>query len=487
MATQKFVQAQKFKLAGSGVTATATSIELVDFNMPNGDAIVVADLGTTNYATIEPGTSNEEIISFTGVTSVTLTGVTRGLDFASPYTAVAGNRKAHAGGSILVITNNPQVYQDLLSASNDETITGKHTYTTVPASTAAPTAGNDLVNLTKLNATALGTTNIDQTIVAGTAGETVAAGEMVYFDATDKEWKLTDASASATSENVLLGVAQGAGTNGNPISGGVLRHGLDKNQSGMTVGAKQFLSDTGGALAESAGTKEISIGFARTATELYFAPRYDQQITEDEQDALAGSSGTPSASNKYITADDVSDAAGSGKIVRASGTALPALSGASVTAIATANITGTLTDGSDADALHRHNMTIGQATRVNGDGTGTQDIAHGLGVVPKLVKITAMWNAGTTARNIIISFGHATVAGDEQSQSAGIDVDSTENDAQQRQLSGAGRRMIDLFDSDGGGKGDATLSALNSTNITLDWQTAVDAGGTCLIQWEAWA
>jgi hypothetical protein len=47
--------------------------------------------------------------------------------------------------------------------------------------------------------------------------------------------------------------------------------------------------------------------------------------TQDQNDALAGSSGTPSSTNTFVTTDDVSDAAVTGKIVRATGTKLPAL------------------------------------------------------------------------------------------------------------------------------------------------------------------
>ena len=60
MATQRFLQTQKFKLAGSGVTSSATTIVLQSFQFPDASDIVLADLGTTNYATIEPGTTREE-------------------------------------------------------------------------------------------------------------------------------------------------------------------------------------------------------------------------------------------------------------------------------------------------------------------------------------------------------------------------------------------------------------------------------------------
>jgi hypothetical protein len=58
--------------------------------------------------------------------------------------------------------------------------------------------------------------------------------------------------------------------------------------------------------------------------------------TQDENNALVGTSGTPSSTNRYITNDDVSNAGVADKVVRAVGTALPSLSGADLT-----NIPGT--------------------------------------------------------------------------------------------------------------------------------------------------
>lgn len=80
-------------------------------------------------------------------------------------------------------------------------------------------------------------------------------------------------------------------------------------------------------------------------------------VTSDEKDALAGTSGTPSTSNKYVTNDDTSDSAGSGKVVRATGTALPALDGSNLTDLPTKVKTevftssGTWTRPSDVDQV----------------------------------------------------------------------------------------------------------------------------------------
>lgn len=143
MANKKLIQAQKFQLAGSGISATATSIILKSFNDAYGNAIESGDLNTTNYGTLEPGTDREEIISFTGITSnadgtVTLTGVTRGLQAVTPYTADTSLRKSHAGSTIFILTNNPQVYQGFPGLTDDNTFTGTNTFT---GSLVVPTGG----------------------------------------------------------------------------------------------------------------------------------------------------------------------------------------------------------------------------------------------------------------------------------------------------------------------------------------------------------
>jgi hypothetical protein len=131
--SQTFLQVQPVYLSGSGITATATTIILKSLKFPQGDTVLTADLGDICYATLEPNTSREEIISFTTITqnsdgTATLTGITRNLDYASPYTQISATGYAHAGGTALIISNNPQVYQNMASNANDESITGTWTF-----------------------------------------------------------------------------------------------------------------------------------------------------------------------------------------------------------------------------------------------------------------------------------------------------------------------------------------------------------------------
>ena len=300
---QKYIQGVKYKLAGSGITATATTIILQSFKLPDGSTnITTAMTGGTGYLTLEPGTSKEENVSFTTVTqnadgTATLTGVVRGLNFVAPYTTSSALRLAHAGGTIAIMSNSAPFYNELSGKDNDETITGVWTFTNpnIPLMTAysAPTSDLQLASKKYVDDIASGgTASVDRIIPAATAGATVAAGDCVYFDETDKEWKLADGSASSTCENVLLGIAQGAGTNGALISGGVLLAGLDSNQSGFTAGDIIYISDVAGTLAASGGTVEAIVGYAHSATQIFFMPGFKGSWTAVNADILPDTTDT---------------------------------------------------------------------------------------------------------------------------------------------------------------------------------------------------
>lgn len=125
----------RYFLHGSGVSATDSSITLTSFKQPvNQYPLSMTDFGDIAYLTLEPGnTTRQEFISFTGVTqnsdgTATLTGVTRGLSFVSPYTASSTIRKAHPGGSDAVISNPPQFYERFINTFNSATSSGEHVW-----------------------------------------------------------------------------------------------------------------------------------------------------------------------------------------------------------------------------------------------------------------------------------------------------------------------------------------------------------------------
>lgn len=150
--TQKFgavvqnIAGTTYNLSGSGVTAAATSIGLQSLTIPQtGKLITSSDLSSTFYVTLEPGSrASQEIVSCTGVTqnanlTATLTGCTRGLLPFSPYTASSTYAFSHAGGTGLIFSNPPQLYNTLLDRNQDATITASFLFPSPSAPTNAAT------------------------------------------------------------------------------------------------------------------------------------------------------------------------------------------------------------------------------------------------------------------------------------------------------------------------------------------------------------
>lgn len=113
---------------------------------------------------------------------------------------------------------------------------------------------------------------------AGTAGATLAFGDLCYFQASDSRWELTDADAEATSGPLMLGMcvlaaaADGSATN-------ILRYGkirADAKFPALTIGAPVYVGTAVGEVqvAQPSGADDcIRIcGHAITADAFLFAP-----------------------------------------------------------------------------------------------------------------------------------------------------------------------------------------------------------------------
>lgn len=242
--SSKYIQAQTFRIYGSGNAIGDTTLTLTSLKQIDGTTnITMTDFGSKGFMTLEPGNSiQEEQISFTGVTqnaggTATLTGV-KTVGFVSPYTETSGLAKAHPGGGAAVISNTAGFYNRVATKDNDETITGTWTFTSTakPLFNANPTFSDDKELITKKYA--------DDLAIAGSPDATTSIKGIS---------KMSYAPASATS----------------PIA----------------VGDND--------------------------------PRVPSQ---GENDALAGTSGTPSSTNKYVTNDDTSATSSASKVVRANGT-----------------------------------------------------------------------------------------------------------------------------------------------------------------------
>lgn len=124
-----------YYLSGGGVSASASTLTLTSFKIPvSNQNYAMADFGdgvnAKGYLTLEPGSqTRQEFVSFTGLTqnadgSATLSGVTRGLLPIPPYTASTTYAKAHSGGTTVVISNPPQLYEAIYSYVDNATSSG---------------------------------------------------------------------------------------------------------------------------------------------------------------------------------------------------------------------------------------------------------------------------------------------------------------------------------------------------------------------------
>ena len=113
---------------------------------------------------------------------------------------------------------------------------------------------------------------------AGTAGATLAFGDIVYFSVTDSRWELADADAAATAGPVKLGICVlAAAADGNATT--ILLYGkvrADAVFPTFTVGAPVYVGTTAGDVVITApsGTADIVriVGYGNTADELFFCP-----------------------------------------------------------------------------------------------------------------------------------------------------------------------------------------------------------------------
>lgn len=279
----------------SSIASTDTTVNLSTFKEPTSNIpYSMAQLGTSiAYATIEPQTSRSEFISFTSITqnsdgSAALTGVTRGLTrtpAGSLCTASTTLAQRHSAQSIAILSDSPCLFAEYSVKRNDEAISGSWTFPT-PTNGSNP-ATKDYVD-THVNG---GTVSVDRVVVAGTAGESFIPGAIVYFDKDQGKWYRTDGDFASTTENVLIGIAQGAGSAGLSVSGGMLIQGLDTTQVNLTTGNKIYISGTAGATSTTAGTASRQIGVAKSATTMYVAQKIDLSVMTNSTTTNATTTG----------------------------------------------------------------------------------------------------------------------------------------------------------------------------------------------------
>lgn len=159
-----------YNLAGAGVSNTATTIILTSLTIKQtGQLIQTSDLvgtGGTFYVTLEPGSpTKQEIVGCTAVaqngTSASLTGCSRGLSPISPYTASTTLQFTHGGGTQVIFSDPPQLFNQYGALANTNVWTGYNSFsvTSKPSYSSNPSFGasdgNAFVNYSTLLSTAI--------------------------------------------------------------------------------------------------------------------------------------------------------------------------------------------------------------------------------------------------------------------------------------------------------------------------------------------
>lgn len=493
--TIKYIQAKPSTLF-TNINSSVTSIIVNGLFDIYGNRLTMADFGSIGYSTIEPRSrTKQEIISFTGITdngdgTDTLTGVTRGLNAKSTYLAGGVATDHNANVVIIVSSNNPQLYNKLVDTENDQTIGGEKTFTLAPKSSSDAVLPEELVRYSQLVDAVLGALTSATVVMPGTAGETLTVDTLVYLNTADNEWYESDANDSAKSENVVLGITRGAGTNGNSITNGITLLGQHTALSAIFTPGIMYISDTAGEFSATPGTKEVSVGVASSTTVIDFKPRFNQQITEDEQDALQGTSGIPSNTNRYVTDEDTSPTPSGDKVMRWDDGAYPAGDGSEIIGVAKASASYTASGSIEAfDATYVASANTVATVKASGQDTVGSYISTSPTTINGAIKTLPLstngmyihFNGGAKDDSLDLVAQVRTMNSAETDFSNGSEVNvfTTGNGTRQYSVKEIGTdKFMVIYQVDTSGAIACVVLTVSGTTITVGTPTTIESGAT---------
>lgn len=432
-----FPQCQDYKLAGSGITSTATSIILQTMKTPDSVNLAMASFGVIGYGTLEPATSREENISFTGITqnadgTATLTGVVRGLAFITPYTTVAGNKKAHSGGTIFRITNSSNIYNSLGILANDQTWAGTNTFSNPPVSATNPTANSQVANKSYVDGVAIAgapdASDVTKGITKLSVAPVLATNPIAVGDNDTRVPTAAQVGYIPTSgeKNALVGddTSIAVGTGNKYVT-----------QTGLQINAEKYAADAG-----VSDTYVITLSPVPTAYTTGMVVLFKANTANTGAATLnVNSLGAKTIKKNYN--EDLAD-----NDIKAN------------------QLVSVIYDGTNFQLLSPISNIVtyknGTTTRAGDAASGDQTIAHGLGKVPRKTSIRATWATGAAAISAVVSNG--IYNGTTMSRSS-VSVGAAGGCS-------AGDSTTDIvFIQDASGGTQTATIAVDSTNITLSW------------------
>lgn len=288
-----FTTALSTDIAVGGTSATLASATDDDGNaLPSG----------RYFFTLDGSNSSKEHISC----DLVGTALTNIKSLSRQGVETTGAVRKHRIGASVSLTNHGHLkfINDLVSGTTTLNALAPLGYDAAPSSL----TGNQLATVTYvLGVVNGGTVTFDKQVIANqTAGENLTANDIVYFKEADAKWWKVDADLTATFDQLQMGVAQAT-----VLANGTVQIGISGPMSGftgLTAGSKYYASNTAGAITTTAGTYSVFVGWALSTTILLFDSVGKTLPTQKEKDALVGSQGVPSSTNKYITQDNTSTA-----------------------------------------------------------------------------------------------------------------------------------------------------------------------------------
>lgn len=298
--------------------STLTGIILADFTTTLATAGVVG--GTT--LTLQSATDDDAVALPSGVYYFTIDGANSSKEHiqcslvgtaltdiksvSRQGVMTTGLARTHRLGASVTLTDfaHLKVINDLINGTTLLNSSVPLGYDGAPASL----TGNQLATVTYvLGVVNGGAVTFDLQIISGqTSGEALAINDIVYFKESDAKWYKVDADLTTTFDQLQMGVNKTTAA-GTGITIQVAISGPVTGFSGLTPGSKYYASNTAGAITTTAGTYSVFVGWALSATILLFNPIYKTLPTQKEKDALVGSQGIPTSSNKYVTQDNTTD------------------------------------------------------------------------------------------------------------------------------------------------------------------------------------
>jgi hypothetical protein len=252
------------------------------------------------FFTIDGDNSSKEHISC----DLSSTAITNIKSLSRQGVETTGVARKHRIGAAVSLTDFGHIkfINDLVSGATSLNSAAPLGYDGAPASL----SGNQLATVTYvLGVVNGGAVTFDQQILSNqTSGEVLAVNDVVYFKESDSLWYKVDADLTATFDQLQMGICKTvAATSGITIQ--VAISGPVSGFSGLTSGAKYYVSNTAGAITTTPGTNSVFVGWALTTAILLFTPFVKTLPTQKEKDAMAGGStfGTPSSTNKFVTED----------------------------------------------------------------------------------------------------------------------------------------------------------------------------------------